>query len=188
MGEVKTNAPGTEENNAPPADPAQGDQGKAKAGDKNKGKNKKKKDNLECGENGTYGDLKKKTGGGQFDRDHVPSKGALKRFAKDECNGGEDLCKRQKKAIEQIGAAIAIPKAVHKDYSPTYGGRNTDTQIGNDAGNLQGAAQRDTAKVSQGMKDPCKKKYDEWAKKVNNTTNDDYKKMLSAAISPFKPK
>lgn len=149
---------------------------------------KKKKKELKCGESGKYGDLKKKTGHGQFDRDHVPSKAALKEFARKEVNGGDELCKLQKKAIDNVGAAIAIPRGVHKDYSPTYGGKNTPTQVSSDAGNLQGAAQRDTKNVSAGMKNPCKKKYDKWAKKITKMKDKDYKKMLDKAIKPFKKK
>ncbi len=167
---------------------AAGGKGKG-AGGKGKGKGKgKKKDKMKCGESGSYGDLKKKTGGGKFDRDHVPSKGALKRYAQDEVMGGKKLCKLQKAAVDKIGNTIAIPKGVHSGHSPTYGGLNTDKRIGEDAADLQKAAKRDTANVSKGMKDPCKKKYQAWAKKVNKMTNDDYYKMLDKAIKPFKKK
>lgn len=55
--------------------------GKAKSNDG--GKDKKTKKKMKCGDFGKYGDLKKKTGEGQFDRDHVPSKAALKQRAKE---------------------------------------------------------------------------------------------------------
>ena len=157
-----------------------------------KGKNgKKKKDKMECGESGSYGDLKKKTGQGEFDRDHVPSKAALKeRAAHPDVSGGRELCPLQKKAIDNLGNAIAIPKAVHSGFSPTYGGNNSEARITSDAGNLQTAAQRDTADVSEGMKKSgskeCKKKYDDWAKKVNAITPAQYDEMLKKAIDPLK--
>jgi hypothetical protein len=152
------------------------------AGGRGGGGNKGKKDKLKCGENGKYGDLKKKTAGGRFDRDHVPSKAALKEFARKELRGGRALCPDQASAIDNLGNAIAIPKAVHSGYSPTYGGKNTPDRISEDAGDLQTAAKRDTADVAQGMEGECKKKYQAWAKKVNGITNSQYKKMLSKAI------
>src|SRR5207253_2577602 len=92
------------------------------------------------------------------------------------------LCDAQKRAVDNIGNAIAIPKAVHSGHSPTYGGRNTDARMQSDASDLQSAAKRDTGEVSKGMQDPCKKKYSEWADKVGKMTNADYDKMLGAAI------
>jgi hypothetical protein len=185
---AKTVPPGTGNSKSGPAKNAGKNKKKGGGGRKGKKAKKKKKKEMKCGENGKYGDLKKKTGKGKFDRDHVPSKAALKSFARKECNGGAELCKLQKKAIENIGAAIAIPKGVHSQYSPTYGGNNTDARIKEDAGDLQAAAKRDTKDVSGGMKNPCKKKYDSWAKKVTKMTNADYKKVLKGAIKPFKPK
>jgi hypothetical protein len=181
------NPPGDGNVKAGPAKPNKG--GKQKPGPARKGKKarKKKKKEMKCGENGKYGDLKKKTGKGQFDRDHVPSKAALKEFARKEVRQGGKLCKRQLKAIENVGQSIAIPKGVHSQYSPTYGGKNTDARIKEDAGDLQKAAKRDTKDVSAGMKNPCKKKYDKWAKKVAKMTKSDYKKMIEKAIKPFKP-
>lgn len=164
---------------------AKGAKGKGTRGKGAKGKGakkKKKKDKLKCGDSGKYGDLQKRTGGGKFDRDHVPSKAALKEFARKTLRGGRALCKRQASAIDKVGNAIAIPKGVHSEYSPTYGGRNSDSRISEDAGDLQKAARRDTRNVKKGMKDPCKKKYAAWQKKVNSITNAGYKKMLKKAI------
>ena len=51
----------------------------AKKGGKNgDGGHVKGKKKLKCGDSGSYKDLKKKTGDGKFDRDHIPSKAALK--------------------------------------------------------------------------------------------------------------
>lgn len=63
----------------------------------NKYKDKaKKKPKLKCGEGGKYGDLKKKTGKGKLDRDHIPSKAALQEKAR-ELNGGKKLTDAQVK-------------------------------------------------------------------------------------------
>lgn len=59
----------------------------------------KKKKKLKCGEHGKYKDQKKKTGEGKFDRDHVPSKAALKKRAQSLLRPGEKLNPKQQKAI-----------------------------------------------------------------------------------------
>lgn len=104
----------------------------------------KKKGKLKCGEYGKYGALKKKTGGGKLDRDHVPSKAALKERATELAKAnGDDITRSQLKAIEDLADAIAIPKAAHRGDSPTYGPRNTAGRIKGDAGDLGKAANRD---------------------------------------------
>ena len=45
-------------------------------------------DKLKCGELGNYGEQKGRTGEGKYDRDHIPSKAALKERAKTEFNAG----------------------------------------------------------------------------------------------------
>lgn len=183
---ARTSGPGGRGRGAANAGGTKGGRGKGgRGGGKGKGKGgkkKKQKDEMKCGESGSYGDLKKKTGKGKFDRDHVPSKAALKEFARKKLRGGRALCKKQAKAIDNIGNAIAIPKGVHSDYSPTYGSKNTPQQIKSDADGLQKAARRDTRNVKKGLKDPCKKKYAAWQKKINAMTNNDYAKMLKKAI------
>ena len=61
---------------------AGGTAGAAAGKEGKKGTQVKKKGKLKCGEYGKYGALKKKTGGGKLDRDHVPSKAALKERAR----------------------------------------------------------------------------------------------------------
>lgn len=170
--------------NTPGGPPASGEGAAGADANKKKGK---KKDKLECGENGKYGDLKKKTGEGKFDRDHVPSKASLKERARNELRGGKELCPDQKKAIDNLAQAICIPKSIHSSYSPTYGGKNNPARILWDSANPQKAARRDTAEVLRGMKKDgvskeCRKKYADWAKKVNNTTPKQYDEMLSKAM------
>ncbi len=57
------------------------------------------KDELDCGEYSAYGEQKKKTGHGKYDRDHIPSKAALKERAR-QLNGGMDLSPAQAAAID----------------------------------------------------------------------------------------
>ncbi|WP_025804399.1 hypothetical protein [Pseudomonas chlororaphis] len=129
-----------------------------------KGKGKKK---LKCGEYGKYGDLKKKTGDGKFDRDHIPSKAALK--ARAEALKGEKLTKAESKAIEKWGNSIAIPRQAHIDISPTHG--QTLADAANDAKNLAGSAQRDVEAMLKKIDEydadgGCKKAYQKAAKRV----------------------
>ena len=181
---VKKKVPGGSGKKAPPASGGSGATAKKQQGKKNQ--KKKKKDKLKCGENGKYGDLKKKTGKGQFDRDHVPSKAALKERASEKFRGGRELCPKQAKAIDDLANAIAIPKWAHSGYSPTYGGNNTETKITDDAKNLQKATRRDTAAMKKGMKEQgaskeCQKEYAKWAKQVNKITPRQYDRMLKKA-------
>jgi hypothetical protein len=178
----KTNAPGTGNAKAGGGGARGAGGGKGKKGRGKKGK--KKKEKMKCGESGTYGKLKQKTGGGKFDRDHVPSKGALKEKAR-ALNGGEELCAEQKSAVDAIGNAIAIPKGVHQNYSPTYG--QSQGQAADDAKDLQASARRDTAAVKKGIKgEDCKKKYAAWARKINKISNASYTRMLKKAIAAGK--
>lgn len=147
--QIKKQAPKTEES-PPPKKP--------------KRKPKKK---LKCGEYGQYGDLKKKTGDNLFDRDHIPSKAALKKRAEE--LGGERLSESQAKAIENWGNAIAIPRQAHIDVSPTYG--QTAKAAALDAKDLAGSARRDVeamlGKIDQYDADGnCKKQYQKAAKRV----------------------
>jgi len=181
------NAPGTD---APPAkgtgkDQAKGGKGAKGSKKNNKRQKKKKKEKLECGENGEYGKLQEKTGGGKFDRDHVPAKQALIERAR-KFNSGEKLCKEQRTAIIKTAAAIAIPKGIHQQFSATYGGR-VHTDFDKQVANPKWAANRDTKQLLKQMKPPkvskeCAKKYKNWAKKVQKMSNRQYDKMLKKAV------
>ena len=147
----------------------------------------KKKGKMKCGEHGTYGDLKKKTGDGKFDRDHIPSKAALKEKAK-ELNRGRALTPAQSKAIEAWGQAIAIPRQAHADVSPTYGSKNKSLKF-SDMKDLAGAAKRDVDAMLEKIDEydadgGCKKAYKKAAKKVLAMSNADFdealKKLLKA--------
>lgn len=146
-----------------------------KGGGKDKGKKK-----LKCGEFGKYGDLKKKTGDGKFDRDHIPSKAALKERAK-ALTGGK-LTKAQEAAIEKAGEAIAVPRQAHIDVSPTYGQSLADAA--KDAKDLAGSAKRDVDAMLQEIDKydedgNCRKAYKKAAAAVLAKDNAAFDKMLA---------
>jgi uncharacterized Zn-binding protein involved in type VI secretion len=95
---------------------------------------------MEVGEVDTYGNLKTKTGEGLLDRDHMPSKAALKERA--EQLKGEPLTPAEARRIENQGQTVAVPKDIHQ-AGPTYGGKNTSELSTSDAGDLAGATRRD---------------------------------------------
>jgi hypothetical protein len=54
------------------------------------------------------------------------------------------LTAAERAAVRNEGMAVAVPDALHRSASPTYGGRNTPVQIEGDRANPQAAAARDT--------------------------------------------
>lgn len=92
---------------------------------------------------GSYADLKKRAVvGDKLEHDHIPSSAALKKA--EEKRLGRKLTDAEKKAINDRGTTIEVPKDVHAK-SDTYRGNNTPTQIDADASNLSAAADRDYA-------------------------------------------
>lgn len=140
---------------------------------------------LKCGEFGQYGDQKKRTGHGKYDRDHIPSKAALKERAK-AMFGGMTLTAEHLKAIEDIAMSVVIPKSAHQQVSPTYGGRNTPDQILTDADKPAEAAKRDTKKMREKIAEhadaDCVKAYNEAADQIDAMTDDDYDAMIEEAV------
>lgn len=96
---------------------------------------------LKSGTVGTYGDLLKKTGDGQSDRDHIPSSKALEKRAR-ALNNDQALDAAQKSRVKRSGLAIVVPKSIHK-LGRTYGGKNTAAQSDLDARDLAAAARKD---------------------------------------------
>lgn len=148
---------------------------------------------MKCGELGQYGEQKKDTSAkGKRDRDHVPSKGALKAKAEEIKNKGLkrgdpnwvslSACERQ--AIDNGALAIVIPKAAHQEVSETYGQTAEDAQ--KDAKNLQGAAKRDTKAIEKELEDydeDCVAAYKKAAAKVRKITNRQYTAWLKKAMA-----
>jgi len=134
---------------------------------------------LDCGEMGTYGDQKKRTGKGKYHRDHIPSKAALKKRA-EELNGGP-ITAAQAKAIDNAGLSIVIPAAAHRQVSPTYGGRNKPL-MGTDKDDLQSAAKRDTKAMREEIDNhadaDCAQAYKDSADKIDERTNAEYDRDL----------
>ena len=145
-----------------------------------------KKKQLKPGEKGSYEDLKKKTGKGKLDRDHIPSKAALLKRAR--TLKRSRLTKAQKKRIIDEADTVAVPKKVHQK-GPTYGGKNTKKKIGTDAGDLETAAARDAdamvanAKKHYG-KDRVPESITDAADELRETTNEEYDEWLRSIINP----
>ena len=115
---------------------------------------------MDCGEAGAYKELQKKTGQGKLDRDHVPSKSALKEAGRRLANKlGVDFTEQMASTISALGDTIAIPKPLHQQHSATYGGRSDPE---GDAKDLNTAAKRDLNEIESnwGKHDPdCAKAY-----------------------------
>jgi len=160
---------------------------KAVAGGGRKGRDGariKRRKRLKCGEYGRYGPLKKKNGDGQFDRDHIPSKAALKKRAEELL--GRQLKPSEARKIDAASEAIAIPREAHINASPSYGQTAAEAAI--DAKNLAGSARRAVEAMLKAIDeyDPsggCKKKYKKAAGRVLRMNNDDYDSFLINVIT-----
>jgi hypothetical protein len=107
------------------------------------------------GDKGTYGELKaKKKAQGEtepLDMDHQPSLAA--QIAAKETALGRKLTPAERAAVKQSTPAVASPRPVHQQTSPTFGGRNSSERIKEDAKDLKGAAERDRAAFDKGMRE-----------------------------------
>lgn len=134
----------------------------------------KSKEDLECGEVGTYSELKKKNAAGPgFERDHVPSCAALKQRA--EVVARElghkvtpEVSKCLKNKTRSRGIAVAIPRQVHRSFSLTYGSKNKALYgaDGASADSLEKTKTRDTDAVRENLPEDCKKAYDDAVKRI----------------------
>ena len=146
------------------------------------GKSKPKK-KLECGDFGTFRELKKITAEGKFDRDHIPAKAALWARAR-ELNNNLPLTEKQTYQIEYSSLAIAIPQQAHIDFSPTHS-ENNPVNISRDAKNLAKAARRDIRAMLRRISRydrKCKKVYFKASRKIIKMTNKDYDKFLQEIL------
>jgi hypothetical protein len=158
------------------------------------------KKKLKCGESGSYKELGKKDAGVtdkrgvyEFNRDHIPSKAALKARAEQILN--RPLTGKEKAAIDNQAFTVAIPSEMHKEYSPTHS-QSTQDAI-KDAtpdpktgkGGLADAAKRDVKAMKKGFSKKhksCGKKYAEATKEILNKTNADYDKWLVDTVNAVK--
>lgn len=102
---------------------------------------------------GTYGELKSlKRAFGEtepLDMDHQPSFAA--QVAALEASLNRTLTSSERNTLRQNSPAVASPRAVHQQTSPTYGGRNTPERIAADAADLTAAQIRDRAAFDKAM-------------------------------------
>ncbi|MCA6221774.1 hypothetical protein [Photorhabdus antumapuensis] len=98
---------------------------------------------------GSYKELKSRAVvGDKLEHDHIPSFAALKKARESEL--GRPLTKDETKNLYQNATVVEIPRDAHK-ASPTYGGKNTPTQVQKDAQDLCGAECRDTDALRKNM-------------------------------------
>jgi len=145
------------------------------------------KENLECGEVGTYSELNKKAAKPvDMERDHIPSKAALFQRAKNmkkNMKPAQIECVEGK--LEAQGMTVAIPRSAHRGFSPTCGSKNTPAQIakdGKDAASMKAATERDTAAMQEHMHDAHKECEKAYKKAVEKIKEHDTEKMISNAI------
>jgi len=99
---------------------------------------------------GSYRKQKQKRAG-KLDRDHIPSKAAVKRAMKKQL--GRKLSKRERKNLENNLTSVAVDrKGVHQP-GRTYGNKNTDDQINRDSRDLRKAANSDLGEHRGRLKD-----------------------------------
>ena len=170
---------------------------KAKAAAKADTTTVKGKEKMDCGEDGNYGDLQKKTGDNKFDRDHVPSKAALQAAAEKLLESAEIVLTAAQKAklfgdngmISKAGKTIVIPKKDHSKHSASFGNRNSPSKIDRDSDDLQKAAEEDTRKIerdSTEMDADCLEQYKKVAEEIRKKTHaeymDDIKKLIKEVM------
>lgn len=69
---------------------------------------------------------------------------------------------------------VAVPDPLHKSASPTYGGRNTPSQIKADAANPQAAAKRDTQAMVKAASPANQAKAQAAASKISSGAGGDW--------------
>lgn len=139
---------------------------------------------LACGECGSYTELKKKRAAPEYERDHIPSKAALREAAFQRAGkAGIKLNDVQRKCIarkvEARGITVAIPKSSHRNFSPTCGSKNTPAQIQQDAASpasLKAAVDRDVSAMQEHLDGPpkheCADAYREASEQVKANDNE----------------
>ncbi|MCX8965703.1 filamentous hemagglutinin N-terminal domain-containing protein [Erwinia psidii] len=100
---------------------------------------------------GSYKELKaREVVGDGLEHDHIPSFAAIRQAKENEL--GRKLTPTEEKNLYNNATAIEVPKDVHQ-AGPTYGGKNTPSQVKQDAINLCGAECRDTDALRKNMLD-----------------------------------
>ena len=150
------------------------------------------KPDLTCGECGTYSKLQEKRAREPgYERDHIPSKAALRdaaieRYKPNVMSTDQVKCVAGK--VEARGITVAIPKSSHRNFSPTCGSRNSEAQRAKDAAtpkSLAEAVDRDLDEMqkhldSKESPDPaCAENYRAAAKQIKEHDNE---AMIEKAI------
>lgn len=105
---------------------------------------------------GTFAELDRvRVVGDKITPDHQPSAASLlaAREAEIMAAEGRHLTRAEAKAVYDAGASMAIPENVHREFSRTYGGRNTADQIALDSKNGRRAAALDQVRLRQALVD-----------------------------------
>ncbi|HHI2455613.1 VENN motif pre-toxin domain-containing protein [Escherichia coli] len=98
---------------------------------------------------GSYKELKDRSVVGDgLEHDHIPSFAAIRQAKENEL--GRKLTPAEEKNLYNNATAVEVPKDVHQ-AGPTYGGKNTSSQVKQDAINLCGAECRDTDALRKNM-------------------------------------
>jgi len=109
---------------------------------------------VRAGDTGTYRQLRgQRSAFGEaepLDMDHQPSYAAQRAAA--ERSLGRPLTPEEARALRGDAPAIASPRDVHRQTSPTYGGRNTPERVAEDSVDLKKAQARDRAIFRKAMK------------------------------------
>ncbi|MBK7827165.1 MAG: hypothetical protein IPJ59_18455 [Nannocystis sp.] len=137
----------------------------------------------------TYGEQKKITGNGSCDRDHIPSKAALKEAARkyaadNDISPTPDQWANIDKRIDKEGTTVVVPKDIHK-AGPTYGGKNQPDVVRGDAQDLNAAAAQDAnamVKNAETMDPDNIDAYKKAADQIKNKSNQDYDDQFGKII------
>lgn len=118
---------------------------KVKGNDKFDGKNSPVKEF----ELGSYRDLKRRERvGDQLQHDHIPSSAAIRRAKENEL--GRTLTRAERRELHNDATAVELTDLMHS-LSRTFGGKNSQTQIGVDASDLRIAMERDLRTLRQNL-------------------------------------
>lgn len=148
----------------------------------------KQEPHKDCGKKLPYNDRKSVKGTG-LQKDHTPSAKALEKAAMTKMQplikAGDidpDRAKAIARSVSSNAPTIAIPRDAHKEGN-TYKGKNTPGRIDEDSRDLNGAAKRDTTKISESMankKNGCSDAYNKAAKELAEM---DWNKYVDDMIS-----
>jgi hypothetical protein len=98
---------------------------------------------------GTYEEMKKANAGAGLSADHIPSFAALKADAESQL--GRQLTSVEAKTLRNQSLTIVYETQIHQTTSRTYGGRNNQQQILQDASDLYKAVKKDIDALKPGL-------------------------------------